>query len=59
MKKKRKRVSKEQIEEYYKGWIFDLGFSRTKDTNIFGLKKIYWINKAFITQVVEERGLQH
>jgi hypothetical protein len=56
VKQKTKNVSRAQIEEY-KGWISDLRFSRTRDTNIFILTKIYWLNKAFISQVVDERGI--
>jgi len=57
VKQKRKFFSRAQIEEEYKGWISDLRFSRTRDTNIFILTKIYWLKKAFIAQVVEERGI--
>jgi hypothetical protein len=50
VKKKRKRMTKEQSEEEYKGWISDSRFSRTRDTRIFRITKLYWLNISFISQ---------
>jgi hypothetical protein len=36
----------------------DTGFSGSRDTKVFNLIELYWLNKAFIAQVVEERGHQ-
>jgi hypothetical protein len=48
LKKKRKRITKEQIEEKYKGWILNSSFSKTRDTKNFLIGRDYWLDKYFI-----------
>lgn len=52
-------MSTEQVEAEFEGWIPDPGYSRTRDTKIFKLTKLYQLNKAFIAEIVEEKGSQY
>lgn len=58
IKRKRWKLPKEQLEAEFKEWVPDSSYSRTRDTKIFKLIELYWLNKAFITQVVEEKSSQ-
>lgn len=58
IKRKRQKLSKDDLEAKFKEWVPDSGNSRTRDTKIFKLIELYWMNKDFIAQVVEERGNQ-
>ena len=39
-------------------WILDTSYSESRDTNIFGMIKIYWLVKSLIAQAIEERDFQ-
>jgi DNA-binding transcriptional regulator GbsR (MarR family) len=41
IKNKRQKLPKEQLEEEFKEMVLDLGYSRTIDTKIFKLIKLY------------------
>jgi len=58
VKRKRQQVTKKELEVEFKQWFHDSDFSRTWDTEIFWLIELYWMNKAFIAQVVEEKANQ-
>jgi hypothetical protein len=49
------KASNEQVEAKFMEWV-TLGSLASGDTKIFKLKKLYWLHKSFISQVVEERG---
>lgn len=53
------KLSKDHVEAEFAGWILDPRYSRTCDTKIFRLTELYWLNKVFITQIVEEWESQY
>ena len=55
---KRKHIPIEQIDEKSVNWVLDTSFFRSNDTKYMKLVELYWVNKSFISQVIEEQGKQ-
>jgi hypothetical protein len=49
--KKEKEILDEDILSEAKGWVPNLGQSRTRETKYFHLVEVYWITKAMVSQV--------
>jgi hypothetical protein len=56
---KRRKLTKLQLETEFMHWVPDIRYSRSRESKTFKLIELYWLNKAFIAQVVDERGQQH
>jgi hypothetical protein len=40
-------------------WMPDTRFLLSQDTKLFRMVEIYWHNKSFIAQIIEEKGFRH
>lgn len=58
VREKHGNTSSNNIDAELMDWIPDKGFSWSKDAKYFKLVELYWYNKSFIVQVVEEHGVQ-
>jgi hypothetical protein len=48
VKRKRRGTPNEELKEEYVNWIPDTGFSRSRDSKVLRMIKLYWTNKSFI-----------
>jgi hypothetical protein len=48
-----REISKLQLEDEFMDSVLDPCFSRSRNTKVFKLIELYWLNKAFVAQVIE------
>lgn len=58
VRKKRQQSTVEEMAAELMSWIPDPGVSRSREIKYLKMIALYWINKAFIADVVEETGMQ-